>query len=142
MNLKASSPILVTLLGIVTVPRLPQSSNPYCPMVCTAPPIVKSVKVIHEAKALFPILDTPLPMVTLTKFPQLLNASFLIVFTLFGILIPVNRLPENVEASISLTPLGIIKLFIAQLLNAYSPILDTLLPTVTPVKLVHDANAI
>src|ERR1035437_7117 len=81
----ASDPaILVRLLEIVTLTKLKQPANAAFPMLVTPLGIVTLIS-LQPANALPPMLATPLGIVTLVRLPQWPNAESCIVMTLLGI---------------------------------------------------------
>jgi hypothetical protein len=81
----ASSPMLVTLLGITMLLNLPQFWNTKSPMLGTPLPIVALVRLEQEANASSPMLVTLPGIMTLVSLPQAWNALLPMLVTPAGI---------------------------------------------------------
>ena len=90
--LKASSPMLVTLFGIVTLVKEEQAAKAYPPMLVTLFGIVMLVKDSQPLKACQPMLVTLPGIVMLVKDLQSSRALLPMLVTLFGIVMLVKDL--------------------------------------------------
>ena len=90
--MNAPSPMLVTLLGIVTLVRLVQAENASSPMLMTPLEIVTLVRLVQSSNAQSPILVTPSGIVMLASPAQKSNAWIPMFVTLSGIVMLVQAI--------------------------------------------------